>query len=74
MLNTLLAFKDSVIQKLGPVLGYGVLILGAIVALGLLIALAKTVLFLFIWLVALGAVAFGAYKIYELITAKKGNQ
>ncbi len=74
MLNTLMAFKDSVIQKLGPVLGYAVLALGGIVALGLLIFLIKTVFTLFIWLVVVGAVAYGVYKLYELIMAKKGRK
>lgn len=74
MLNTLMAFKDSVIQKLGPVLGYAVLILGGIVALSLLIALAKTVFTLFVWLVILGAVAYGVYKLYDIITAKKAGK
>lgn len=74
MLNTIVAFKDSVLQKLGPILGWAVLAVGGLIGLSLIIYLIKTAFAILIWLLIVGAVAFGGYKLYEMFIAKKGNE
>jgi Zn-dependent protease len=71
MLNDLIAFKDTVIKKFGPVLGYAMLIVGALIALSILGFLLRTVFAFAIWLVVAGAVVFGIYKLIEMFKTNK---
>ena len=71
MFNSIIAFKDSILEKFGPILGWAILGFGGIIALSLVIFLIKTVFSLFIWLVIVGVIGFGGYKLYEMFIAKK---
>ncbi|MCX7771667.1 MAG: hypothetical protein N2376_00965 [Clostridia bacterium] len=74
MLNSLVEFKNSIVHKFGPVLGYVILAICAIAALSVIAFLIKTAVTLAIILAVASAVFFGAYKISELVKAKKANQ
>lgn len=71
MLNTLLGFKNTVINKFGPILGYAIIIIGALAALAILGFLFKSIIRFLIGLAVAGLIVFGVYKIYQLCTAKK---
>jgi hypothetical protein len=71
MLNKIIGFKDQVIGKLGPVLGYAVLIIGGLAALALLGFLFRALVGVIIGLAVGAAVLFGAYKLYEMLSTKK---
>lgn len=70
MLNELIAFKDTVINKFGPVLGYALLIAGALLLLSILGFLLKTAFAVAITLLIGGAVVYGILKLIELFKPK----
>lgn len=72
MLNTIVAFKDSIIKKFGPVLGWAILIVGTLAALSIIGFLFKVFFRIAIGLVVAGLVLFGVYKAYEALSAKNG--
>lgn len=65
MAERLMELKNAVIRKFGPVLGYGVLIVGGLSVLSLLGLLLKSLLKLAIVLAAGALVALGISKILE---------
>lgn len=71
MLNSLIEFKNSVINRFGPILGYAILIIGGIAALSILGFLLRTMYGLLIGLIIAGLILFGVYKVYEMIQRKK---
>ena len=71
MLNNLISFKDTIINKFGPVLGYAILIVCALAVLALLGFLFRTIIGIIIGLAVASLVVFGAYKLYGLICTKK---
>lgn len=73
MLNTLLSFKDSVIKRFGPVLGYAILIVGTLAALSIIGFLLRTLFSVAIGLIIAGGVVFGIYKLIEVIKSGKNE-
>lgn len=73
MLNNVIGFKNTIINKFGPVLGYAILIICALAVLSLLGFLFKTLIGILIGLAVASLVIFGAYKLYGLICTKKGS-
>ena len=71
MMNTIIEFKDSVIKKFGPVLGYAILIIGGLLALSILGFLLKTLFSVVIWLIIAGLIIFGVYRLSEWLKTKK---
>lgn len=72
MLNTIIELKNSTLQKFGPILGWVILVLGGIVALGIIGFLLRVFFKLAITLIIIGAVAFAGYYVYEnFIKTKK---
>lgn len=71
MLDQLVVFKNTVIRKFGPVLGYAILIVGILAVISLLGFLLRSLVKLGIALAVAAIVFFGAYKLYELLSAKK---
>ena len=70
MLNTLVEFKNTVVKKFGPVLGYAILVAGGLAVLSVLGFLIKSLIKLAIAL-AIGAIlVFGAIKLYEILGSK----
>ncbi len=70
MLNTLVEFKNTVVKKFGPVLGYAILVVGGLAVLSVLGFLLKSLIKLAIAL-AIGAILkFGAIKLYEILGSK----
>ncbi|NLW02455.1 MAG: hypothetical protein GX027_04230 [Clostridiaceae bacterium] len=70
MLNTLVEFKNTVVKKFGPVLGYAILVVGGLAVLSVLGFLLKSLIKLAIAL-AIGAIlVFGAIKLYEILGSK----
>lgn len=71
MWNTIMAFKDSVIDKFGPVLGYAILIVGGLIAFSVLGILIKLIFNIMVGLIVAAIIFLGAYKIYELLKSKR---
>ena len=71
MMNTIIEFKDSVIKKFGPVLGYAILIIGGLLALSILGFLLKTLFSVVIWLIIAALIIFGVYRLSEWFKTKK---
>ncbi len=71
MWNTIMAFKDSVIDKFGPVLGYAILIIGGLIAFSVLGILIKLIFNIMVGLIVAAIIFLGAYKIYELLKSKR---
>lgn len=70
MLNTLVEFRNTVVKKFGPVLGYAILVVGGLAVLSVLGFLLKSLIKLAIAL-AIGAIlVFGAIKLYEILGSK----
>ncbi len=70
MINTIIEFKDSVIKRFGPVLGYAILIVGGLLVLSILGFLFRVVFNVAVGLIIAGLVIFGVYKLSEWIKSK----
>ena len=70
MLYSLMQFKDSIIKKFGPILGYAIIIVGTVLILSILGFLLKTVFKVAIGLIIAAAVLYGGYKAYEALFSK----
>ncbi|NMA65527.1 MAG: hypothetical protein GX957_04695 [Clostridiaceae bacterium] len=71
MLNSLITFKDSIINKFGPFLGYTIIVIGGLFAISLIGFIIKVLFKIFISLLICAALIFGIYKIYEWYKSKK---
>ncbi|HOQ75025.1 MAG TPA: hypothetical protein PK369_00480 [Thermoclostridium sp.] len=71
MLSSMFEFKNSVVRRFGPILGYAILVVGGLAVLSVLWFLFKSLIKLAIAL-AIGAIlVFGAIRLYEIICSKK---
>ena len=73
MLNSLIEFKNNMVKKFGPILGYAILIVGGLAVISLLGLLLKTLLGVLIGLAVASLVIFGVYKVYEAVSTKKSS-
>lgn len=71
MMNQLIDFKDTVIKKFGPVLGYGILIIGGLAVLSVLGVLLKSVIKILISLAVAAVLVFVVYQVYVRLSSKK---
>ena len=70
MVDRLVEIKNNTVKKFGPVLGYVILIAGALALLSVGGALLHSLIPL-VRVLARGAiVVFGAYQLYDLLSAK----
>jgi len=67
MWNSIIAFKNSVINKFGRVLGYAILIFGGFIALSFIGALIRIVSHLAAGLLFATIIFLGFYKLFELL-------
>ena len=73
MVDRLVEIKNNTVKKFGPVLGYVILIAGALAILSVLGFLFKSLIKMVIVLAIGAIVVFGAYKLYELMSSKKAG-
>jgi|BioPla2DNA2_1021312.scaffolds.fasta_scaffold131536_2 uncharacterized membrane protein len=73
MVDRLVEIKNNTVKKFGPVLGYVILIAGALAILSVLGFLLKSLIKMVIVLAIGAIVVFGAYKLYELMSSKKAG-
>ena len=73
MVDRLVEIKNNTVKKFGPVLGYVILIAGALAILRVLGFLLKSLIKMVIVLAIGAIVVFGAYKLYELMSSKKAG-
>jgi len=70
MLNSLIALKNAVVNKLGPFLGYAVLIIGGLVALSLMVTLVKVIFGIILGLLIFAVIVFGISKVFEWLGSR----
>ena len=70
IINTVIKFRDSVLNKFGPVLGTIVLIFGALVALSVIGFLVKTLFKVVIGLIIVVLIVYGVYRLVEWFKSK----
>ena len=73
MVDRLVEIKNNTVKKFGPVLGYVILIAGALAIISVLGFLLKSLIKMVIVLAIGAIVVFGAYKLYELMSSKKAG-
>lgn len=74
MLNTIMEFKDSIIKKFGPILGYAIIIVGILAVISIVGFLLKSLVSLAIFVAVTGLILFGIYKLTEVFKSNKNNR
>ncbi len=71
MMNYLISIRDAFVNRFGTVLGYILLVIGALLAISILGFLIKTFFKVAIGILIVCCALFGIYKLSEVIKAKK---